>query len=133
MLVCKPFLALQLLAVMALLGTGAAHAHAQQSTGTVRGTVRHVGSGAPLGSVQIIVAGTRIGAATKDDGSYIILNVPAGTQRLQARVIGFAPTQKAVTVTTDASAIVDFDLSPAAAALEEVVITGTAGSARRRE
>jgi TonB-dependent SusC/RagA subfamily outer membrane receptor len=133
MLVRKPLLALQLLAVMALLGTGAAHAHAQQSTGTVRGTVRHIGSGTPLGSVQIIVAGTRIGAVTKDDGSYIILNVPAGTQRLQARVIGFAPTQKAVTVTLNSSAIVDFNLSPAAAALEEVVITGTAGSARRRE
>src|SRR5712664_3557046 len=133
MLVRNPLLAVRVLAALVCLSTGAVHALAQQSTGTVRGIVRHAAGGTPLGNVQIIVAGTRIGTMTKDDGSYVILNAPAGAQRLQARVIGFAPTERAVTVLAGGSETADFALTPAAAALEEVVITGTAGSARKRE
>jgi hypothetical protein len=60
--------------------------NAQQSTGEVRGTVRHAASSAPMGSVQVTIAGTRLGAMSKDDGSFVIMNVPAGAQRVQARL-----------------------------------------------
>src|ERR1700704_350622 len=133
MRIWKSLLALQAYAPVPILSAVAPHTDAQQGTGTVRGTVRHIASGTPLASVQIIVAGTRIGAVTRDDGSYVILNTPTGAQRLQARLIGYAPTEKPVSITAGGTETVDFNLSPAAAALEEVVITGTAGSARKRE
>jgi TonB-dependent starch-binding outer membrane protein SusC len=106
---------------------------AEPTTGTVRGTVRQVGSGTPLANVQITVARTRIGAVSRDDGSFTIPNAPAGAQRLQARLLGYAPTDRPVTVTAGGQVAVDFSLTPATTSLEEVVITGTAGSARRRE
>jgi TonB-dependent SusC/RagA subfamily outer membrane receptor len=135
----RTLVALQALAAVTLMSAVAAPGRAQQSTGTagtagtVRGVVRHAASGTPLANVQVVVAGTRIGAATKEDGSFVILNVPAGAQRVQARLLGYAPTEKPVTVTTGGTSTVDFSLSPATMALEEVVITGTAGSARKRE
>ena len=129
----KALLALRAIAAFIILSAAASQAGAQQPTGTVRGTVRHAASGTPLGNVQIIVAGTRIGAMTRDDGTYVILSAPTGAQRLQARLIGFAPTERPVTITVGGTETLDFSLSPTAAALEEVVVTGTAGSARKRE
>lgn len=133
MSVRRTLTALHAAVAVTVLCAAAASAGAQQSVGAVRGTVRHVASGTPLASVQIVIAGTRIGTMTKDDGSFVLLNAPAGQQRLQARLIGYAPTEKPVTVTAGGTATVDFALSPMAAALEELVITGTAGSARKRE
>ena len=108
-------------------------AGAQAPTGTVNGTVRRAGSDAPLAGVQVTIAGTRLGSVTKDDGSYVINGVPAGAQRVEARLIGSAPKITPVTVIAAGTARVDFSLSATALTLEEVVVTGTAGQARRRE
>jgi TonB-dependent SusC/RagA subfamily outer membrane receptor len=121
------------LVALTLLVASANTTSAQQATGSIRGTVRHANSGTPLGNVQIFIAGTRIGASSKDDGTFVIGAAPAGDHRLQARLIGFAPLERSVTIAAGGTATVDLALSPKAAALEELVITGTAGSARLKE
>src|SRR5438128_1252081 len=49
------------------------------ATGAIRGTVRHAASNNPLSNAQVSVAGTRLGAATRDDGTYLISRVPTGS------------------------------------------------------
>jgi TonB-dependent SusC/RagA subfamily outer membrane receptor len=106
---------------------------AQAPTGTVTGTVRRAGTDAPLAGAQVLIVGTRLGSVTKDDGSYVVNGVPAGAQRIEARLIGSAPKTQPVTVIAGGTATVNFSLSTTARTLEEVVVTGTAGQARRRE
>jgi TonB-dependent SusC/RagA subfamily outer membrane receptor len=47
--------------------------------------------------------------------------------------IGYSPSTQEVTVTAGESVVVDFILAEQALALDEIVVTGTAGAARRRE
>ncbi len=96
-----------------------------QATGRVRGRVTESGTGAPLSDVQVLVVGTNRGGVTGGDGRYIIDNVPAGTQEIRVRKIGFATASVTVNVATLAEATADFALRSAPAQLSEVVVTGT--------
>ncbi|MBK8059922.1 MAG: TonB-dependent receptor [Gemmatimonadetes bacterium] len=106
---------------------------AQQAQGTIRGKVTNAAAGAPLGNAQVFVAGTQLGALTNADGSYSIAAVPPGTQVVRVRLIGYQPTEKSVSVTAGAAVTLDFALTQSAISLDEVVVTGTGGSARKRE
>ena len=57
----------------------------------------------------------------------------AGTYTIRAEIIGFQSVQQEVTVTAGGAATVDFALSIQAISMDELVVTGTAGSSRRRE
>jgi hypothetical protein len=81
----------------------------------------------------VFVAGTQLGALTNADGSYTIAAVPPGTQVVRVRLIGYQPTEKSVSVTAGAAVTLDFALTQSAISLDEVVVTGTGGSARKRE
>ena len=118
---------------LALVLLAASQLHAQGSTGTVRGTVRQTGTQAPMANAEVTIVGTRLGALSRNDGSYVITGVPAGTQRVRVRLFGFSPNEQTVTLTADGSATADFTLAPTAVQLDQVVVTGTAGQARRRE
>ncbi len=121
------------LGVLAALGLIAPPAAAQQPTGIVRGTVVQSGTRAPLPNVQVLVTGTRIGAVTNGSGAFSIANVPVGPRRLQARLIGYAPAERGVVVAAGEPVTAEFVLAASATSLDAVVVTGTAGSARRRE
>src|SRR5438067_11167509 len=103
---------------------------AQGSTGSVRGTVRQTGTQAPIANAEVTVVGSRLGALSRGDGSYVIAGVPAGSQRVRVRLFGFAPNEQNVTVADGGTATADFVLSPTAVQLDQVVVTGTAGQAR---
>lgn len=127
-----------LVGLIALLDPWAAPAGGQgvaptAATGTVRGTVQIAGSARPLPNAQLSVVGTRIGALSRNDGSFVITGVPAGAQRVQVRLIGYTPVDQPVTVVAGGTATVDFTVTQSATALDQVVVTGTAGQARRRE
>ncbi len=106
---------------------------AQGAPGTIRGTVTNVVSGAPLASAQISIPGTTLGAITNASGAFTITSVPAGNQSVRARLIGFVASEKPVVVPAGGSVTVTFGLTVSAVALDELVITGTGGSARKRE
>ncbi len=108
-------------------------ASAQTATGSIRGTVHSAGANNPLANAQVTLAGTRLGALSRDDGSFVINAVPAGARRVQVHLIGYSASEKSVSVTAGQTARVDFALAPAAVSLDEVVVTGTAGQARKRE
>ncbi|WP_373060175.1 TonB-dependent receptor domain-containing protein [Gemmatimonas sp.] len=106
---------------------------AQGALGTVRGTVTNSGTGAPLANVQIAIPGTTLGAITNASGTFTLASVPVGNQIARARLIGYQPLDKPIVVTAGAITTVTFALTVSALSLDELVITGTGGSARKRE
>ena len=102
-------------------------------TGQITGTVTDAQSGGPVTEAQIYIPGLQLGSLTRADGRYLILNVPAGTHELRAERIGYEVQTISVTVTGGGTATADFQLASQALGLDEIVVTGTAGAARRRE
>ncbi len=103
-----------------------------QERGTLTGTVTDASSGMSLVGVQVVVDGTTIGGLTNNAGRYLIQNVPAGPQQVRAVLLGYGPMTQAVTVAAGETAVLDFQLSLSAIALDEVVVTAT-GEQRKRE
>ena len=102
-------------------------------TGSVNGRVLDAVSKTPIVSAQVQVVGTTRGAVTGDDGTFRIPNLRVGTYNLRALRLGFHADSKTVTVGDGATADVQFDLSPVAVSLEDVVTTATGETARKRE
>ena len=101
--------------------------------GTVTGQVTDGTSQRPLGSVQVYLVDTGLGTLSRDNGRFIILNVPAGTYTLRAERIGYAAADMEINVSAGGTVQQDFSLQSQALGLDEIVVTGTAGAARRRE
>jgi iron complex outermembrane receptor protein len=97
---------------------------AQDATGTIRGRVVDAASQQPLSSVNVVIVGTTRGAVTQADGSYLLVNIPAGTQTVRASRIGYTPSTQAVSVAAGGSASADFSLQAQAVVLGEVVSIG---------
>jgi TonB-linked SusC/RagA family outer membrane protein len=118
--------------LIALAGFGAADT-AAQATGTVTGLVRDAVTLQPLPGAQVSVAGTGVGGLANNVGRFLLLNVPAGQQTLTVQLIGYGEATQVVTVEAGGTATADFQLREQALSLEGVIVTGTAGQARRRE
>jgi TonB-linked SusC/RagA family outer membrane protein len=85
----------------------------------------------PVAGVTVAVEGTQLTTTTRDDGSYRLAQVPSGPRIVTARRLGYAPTQRSVTVGAT-NVTVDFTLTAVATSLDAVVTTAT-GSQRRIE
>jgi iron complex outermembrane receptor protein len=103
---------------------------AQNPTGNIAGRVVDSLTQQPLPDVSVVVQGTRLGAVTQADGSFVIGNVPSGTQFVRVRRIGFSSPLATVTVPAGGTATMHFALERRVAVLEEVVTTGY-GTQRR--
>ncbi len=101
--------------------------------GQIVGQVVDAATLRPLGEVQVFIAGSGFGALTRSDGRYLILNVPPGAHTLSAERIGMETQSQQITVTAGGSVEVNFQLATQALGLDELIVTGTAGQARRRE
>ena len=106
---------------------------AAQTTGQVSGRVTNATTGEPLAGAQVVIQGTTIGTMANPQGRFLILNVPAGTHTIEVTRLGYAYQSMQVTVGAGETAVADFPLRTEAINLDELVVTGTAGSARRRE
>ncbi len=100
---------------------------------TIEGRVTEEASGRPLESVQIVVVGTTLGAATNATGEFRITGAPARALVLRTRYIGFAPQTRPVTVTAGQTARVTFALRASALQLDQVVVTGTGGAVETKK
>ncbi|MEP6473431.1 MAG: SusC/RagA family TonB-linked outer membrane protein, partial [Gemmatimonadota bacterium] len=105
----------------ALVLGGARSASAQ---GSISGTVSDSGTRAPVAGAVIVVSGTRLSATSAVDGHYAIADVPAGSQTVQIRAIGYAAVQRGVLVTDGQAATADFSLRSRPIELDEIVATG---------
>ena len=114
-----------------LMLAGTAGAAAAQETGTVTGTVTRTGEGSPLSSVSVSVQGTGQSTITAPDGKYTLRRVPAGSQVIVFRWLGYRPTETQVTVEAGSTATVDAALEPVAVALTEIVVQAASRAPER--
>src|SRR6059058_5393792 len=103
---------------------------AQDSTGVIAGKVVDQTTQQPLGNVEVAIAGTPLRDLSRNDGTFRVTGVRAGTQRVRATRIGYGSQFQEVTVPLGGAATVNLALVPAAAILEPVVVTGY-GTQRR--
>jgi TonB-dependent SusC/RagA subfamily outer membrane receptor len=116
-----------------LLALAASVPTAVEAQGQIIGQVVDASTLRPLGEVQVYLEGLGLGALTRSDGRYLILDVPTGTHTITAVRIGMQTLSQEITVQDGVSADVNFQLQTQALGLDEIVVTGTAGAARRRE
>ena len=94
------------------------------TTGKIQGTITDSQSNEPMPGVNVIVEGTVLGAATDENGFFFIINVPPGTYRLKASMVGYATeTKNEVRVYVDRTTTTNFSLKTQAVAGEEVTVT----------
>lgn len=105
---------------------------AAQQNGTISGLVT-TRTEAPITAAQVFITDTNQGTLTNESGRYLIPNVAPGTYTLRVERIGYAAEEQSVTVQPGQVTTVNFSLAQQALALDELVVTGTAGAARRRE
>jgi TonB-dependent starch-binding outer membrane protein SusC len=120
------------LLVFALAGWLVAPLGAQQ-TGRIVGRITAAESGTPIAEAQVFIPGTGLGALTRQNGAFVILEVAPGPHEVRAERIGLAAVAQQVTVIAGQAVEVNFQMSTQALGLDEIVVTGTAGASRRRE
>jgi outer membrane receptor protein involved in Fe transport len=104
----------RLLAAAALAACLAAPARAQSAggAGSIRGVVTDREFGSPIAGASVSVLGTKVRAQTRDDGSYVLPNLGAGSYTLVITRDGFVREVKA-NVAVAAGQLVDADASMA--------------------
>ena len=102
-----------------------------QQQGRVTGLVTSTASGGPLAGVQVYIQALDLGGLSQANGRFL-MNVPPGTHTVTASRIGYADVSSAVTVGADQTVVVNFAMNEDAVALDEILVTGTAGGTQRR-
>jgi hypothetical protein len=121
------------LAVLATAGAIlAAPAQAEAQQGIIIGQVVDGRTGSPIASAQVSIVGTQLGTLTDREGNFRIPNVAAGPQQVRAVFIGYRTSTQEVQVLGGQTVTANFQLSESAVALDELIVTGTAGRQERR-
>src|ERR1051326_4588330 len=102
-------------------------------SGTVTGRVVQEATGAGIPAVQVSIPELKVSALTAGDGSFTLPGVKPGNYELHVIRIGFRATDFPVQVQAGQTAVAEVKMAEAALALDEIVVTGTVGSARKRE
>jgi TonB-dependent starch-binding outer membrane protein SusC len=124
--------ALRTIAVTLTLAAATAAAAFAQGVGTVTGAVTDQATQQPLPGVQVGIAGTNLSAITNQQGSFLLLNVPAGEHTVRVQVLGYAVENRPVTVRTGETTRVDIGMRVAAIELDELIVSAVTGRAERR-
>ena len=98
--------------------------YSQPRSGRINGYLRDAETGEPLLHANVSLKQTGIGAATDNSGYYIISSIPPGNYTLQIMMMGYARTEKSISVVAGLDERHDFEIAPASIEGEEVVVTG---------
>lgn len=96
------------------------------TSGAIQGIILDVETKKPLQSVNIILVGTKIGAVSKEDGTFRIDNLSSGSYGLNASIIGYDKGYKLdVNVVPNITTNVEFRLKESFFSMNQVVVTAT--------
>ncbi|WP_420448779.1 TonB-dependent receptor domain-containing protein [Candidatus Palauibacter sp.] len=121
-----------ILGVAAILAFAVAAVPAQAQAGAIGGQVLDRASQRPLSDAQVLVVGAGIGQLTNSSGSFLLQNVPAGKQILRVTLIGYAETERTITLTAGETTRVEIEMAMTAISLNEIVVTGVGAETERR-
>ncbi|PYP94449.1 MAG: hypothetical protein DMD38_15745 [Gemmatimonadetes bacterium] len=105
---------------VSLLGI-AGPARAQGGTGVLVGAV-HDSANVTVSGARVDVPGTAVGVVTSADGSFRLVNIPAGSRTVVVHRLGFAPDSARVEIRAGGTAVHNFVLAPAAVNLANIVV-----------
>ncbi|MCK4966347.1 carboxypeptidase-like regulatory domain-containing protein, partial [bacterium] len=89
----------------------------------IKGYVKNAESGEALPYANVVLLGTKLGAATNTDGYFVILNVPVGICTLQASYIGYITKKIAVKNFKGQNDLITINLVQTPLESEEIVVT----------
>jgi hypothetical protein len=98
---------------------------AAQASGTLTGTVA-TADGTPVPSARVQVVGTSLSAIADARGGFRIAGVPTVSQRLDVRMVGYAPSTLPIAIIADA--IFDVKVVLAPIPLDAVEVGASAGA-----
>lgn len=93
------------------------------TTGKISGLIIDAASGEPLPFANVIIIETNLGAASNENGHFVILNIPPGTYSVKASMVGYTSQiiENAV-VRADLTTKLDFKLSEKSVSLSDIVV-----------
>ncbi len=102
------------------------YAHAQHTTGVIKGHV-NTADGKPAEYVNVIIRGTSKGVISDKEGNFAIPNIKAGTYTIEASVAGLLPKSQKVEVRSGESVVVNFTLEENVSQLQNVLVSSNPG------
>ncbi|MCH8929109.1 MAG: carboxypeptidase-like regulatory domain-containing protein, partial [Candidatus Marinimicrobia bacterium] len=85
------------------------------TSGKLKGTITDQETGGPLVGANVVISGTSMGAATDEDGKFVILNVPIGVYEIDIKYIGYQNyLLTEVKITADLTTAISAELSSVA-------------------
>lgn len=121
---------LWLIAVLCAMAMTAAEVAAQ--TGAIGGVVTDQATQQPLAGVHVTVVGTNLSQLTNTTGQFLFPAVPAGPQVLRIAALGYTADDARVTVVSNATQRVTFELRVSAIVLDQVIVSAVTGRAERK-
>ena len=94
-----------------------------QDPGVITGTVVDARTQEPLADINVVVAGTLLGATTGPDGQFRIENVPPDTYTVQVNALGYRTARRSVEVPAGETVQTTFRLTPTAQRVQEEEVT----------
>ena len=99
----------------------------RRGSARVSGTV-HTSKGKPVANAEVGVPGTGLSMRTPENGVFSLGGLPAGTQSVEVRAIGFEPKRVAVDLTRDRLTTLDVILDRPVQTLDVVQVFGKSTS-----
>ncbi len=90
-------------------------------------------SGKHIPYATVMIKGTTIGTTTDETGHYRLINLPEGTHILMVQSLGYKPKEEKVTIKSEETKVVKFELEEDFLGLEKIVITGNRNKTNRRK
>jgi outer membrane receptor protein involved in Fe transport len=96
------------------------------TTGKIAGKVISAENKQPIGSANILLVGTTLGASSDGDGSFFIINIPPGLYSMRVQCLGYAAQEvRNIRVSADITTTLNFDLQSSVLEVGAVEITET--------
>ncbi|MFH0989482.1 MAG: TonB-dependent receptor [bacterium] len=95
-----------------------------QEKGTVRGIVTDSLNGQPIGYVNLVIKGTRMGASSSSSGYYLIPAIPEGKQLIVVSHLSYESKTVAVNIQKNSIMQLNVQLIPRDIQSNDVIITG---------
>jgi iron complex outermembrane receptor protein len=91
------------------------------------GKITDAATGTPVSGAVIYIQDIRMGAMSKEDGSYNLTNIPKGTYMVEAHLVGYMMKPQSVNI--NGNVILNLQLVTSSYEEQEVVVTGNATGA----
>ena len=94
-----------------------------QTTSSINGFVRDDATGEPISYANVFLANTSLGAATNQDGYFVITKVPLGSYESNASMIGYGIYNEEIMLFEGMPFRVDIRLKEEVIQTEEILVT----------